>query len=223
MRTSINILLVLLCTLPLNSDVVVVVGRGVPAGGGATATDSFERTSANPMSLTMSDGTSTWVSGPSFPPDCQIVDNSDLTGTAGDSSARVATPAFNANQKATITFGTVPTGCGVIARMNSATDIDCYLVYTASTTILRIYKITDDGAGLNFVQQGADIAISAVGAGDTIGISTSGTTTTTIKAFRNDVEVGSRDDSTSPWLTGQPAVWLNTTSPRMEAFAAVDL
>lgn len=186
------------------------------AGGGVTtATDTFDRANENPLASAMSDGVSTWTNGVGAFADVQISSN-NCTGTASNSGAAVASPAFAANQRATITLGS-DNALGVCARLQSSSDGSGYAVLLANSTTVRLYRVTDTGS-LAFTALGADITVSTVSAGNTLGIECSGTT---ITALVNGASVGSRTDAT--YATGQPGVWLSNSARLIRDFTALDI
>lgn len=190
-------------------------------GGGASFTDNFNRTDANPMSTTASDGHS-WTSGPGGLDDAIIFGN-ELKGVSSGSSvgwgARVLTPTFANNQRATVTLGTTVGAfyVGPAVRVQSTTDCGgYYLLSEASTTILRIYKVTANGA--TFTQLGADYTVTALVTGDTLTLEVSGTTLTVKK---NGSQVSTtRTDAT--FSSGQPGVYCEN-SASVTTFTAVDI
>lgn len=184
-----------------------------------TFTDNFTRSDANPMSDPASGGT--WTSGPGATGDCKIVSN-ELVISSGQCGCRVLTPTFSANQKATITIsGTLNRQSKAAAvRIASTSDFDCYFIYLDNLTTLTIYKCTDSGT-LGFAALGASFTISSVSVGDTIGISATGTSTTTLEAFLNGVSLGTRIDSSSPFTNGQPGIY--HTSGGITLFEATEI
>lgn len=181
----------------------------------ATATDSFNRTDAAPMSTTMSDGFGTWTAGPGATGVLDILSNA-LRSPGTQRAAIVTSPTFAANQRAEVTL-TFSVTVGVVLRMQSASDASGYLIYLPNSTKLVVYKITDTGT-IALTQLGADIAISAVTAGDTIGGEITGTT---ITVLRNGVSQGTRTDST--YATGQPGVYIGASAATVDAYEATDI
>lgn len=163
----------------------------------------------------MSDGVGTWTSGHGAFADSQISSN-DLTGTAANSGARVLSPTFAANQRATITLGS-DNAVGVLARMQSTSNGSGYAVFLANSTTVRIYRVADSGS-LGFTALGADITVSTVVVGNTLGIECSGTT---ITALVNGSSVGSRTDAT--YASGQPGTWHSAAARNIRAFTATDV
>lgn len=184
-------------------------------GGQALCEDTFNRANENPLASTMSDGVGTWTSGHGAFADSQISSN-DLTGTASNSGARVLSPTFTANQRATITLGS-DNALGVLARMQSTSNGSGYAVLLANSTTVRIYRVTDSGS-LSFTPLGADITVSTVVAGNTLGIECSGDT---ITALVNGASVGSRTDAT--YASGQPGTWQSAAARNIRAFTATDI
>ena len=180
-----------------------------------SVTDTFDRADATPMSTAMSDGLGTWVSGPGATGDLNILSNA-LRSSGTQRAAIVTSPTFAADHRAEITL-TFSVTVGVVLRMQSSSDSSGYLIYLPNSTKLVVYKITDTGT-IALTQLGADIAISAVTAGDTIGGEITGTT---ITILRNGVSQGTRTDAT--YATGQPGVYIGASAATVESYAATDI
>lgn len=180
------------------------------AGGGATATDTFNRTDANPISSPMSDGVSTWESGPGSLNDIQIVSNR-ARNTTSNSLARASAPTFAANQLATITLAGVA-GTGAAVRIDGSGN--GYVAYVASTTSVQLYRVTSG----SFIAIGAAITVTALSSGNTVGLGIVGTTLT---LYRDAVLVDTRTEAT--YATGQPGVFSDAAGGTMESFIAIDL
>jgi hypothetical protein len=205
---------------PFNPHIRTVVS----AGGGASFTDTFNRADSNPMS---DPGVGTWTQGPGFPAPMKIVSNQAAGTASGENAARVLTPTFNANQKATITFATggVDAKVWALVRMQSTSDASGYLIRGEGTTVL-IEKVVDNGSSYVHTTVGSSFTVTALVAGDTLGISASGTGgTVTLEGFINGVSIGTRSDSTTPYISGQPGIYAEDTfgSRIIESFTAVDL
>lgn len=190
------------------------------AAGPLTATDTFNRADANPISNPMSDGIYSWTSGPGSMNDVQIQSN-QAGGTTGNSyGAKVsdASATFAGDQISTLTIGSGTVAqMGVLVRIASDTDADGYLCYLSSSTQLQIYRIDDTGT-VGLTQLGANIAISAVAAGDTIGLGMVGDTLT---AYRNGVSVATRTDST--YTAGNPGIYFGLASRFINEWTASEL
>lgn len=173
-----------------------------------TASDTFERADANPMSTTMSDGISIWVSGPGGFSDCQI-NSGVLNRVITTSGATVSSPSFGASQLAKIVFAGTPNGCGVMCRMPPSSSAG-YLLYASANVTLQLYHRTDAGV---LTQIGSNINITAIGAGDSISLKVTGTGvgTITFEMYRNDVSIGTRTFATdpSPYNSGQPGLYIS--------------
>jgi hypothetical protein len=176
--------------------------------------DDFNRADETPLS-----GGGNWNSG--VGPAAAINLNSNAAqGPSGSSGlARVATPAFANNQKSTITLAATVIEVAPAVRIQGSADCSAYIAYLYNDTTVKIFK-TDSSFGS--VQIGADYTISAVAAGNTLGISASGKSTTTLEVFRNGVSQGTRTDSSSPYTGGQPGLMI-LSAERVEAFSATDL
>lgn len=196
----------------------------IASGSIATFSDNFTRANADPLSNPSSSG-GTWTVGPGGFNNVQINSNTVIASAAtNDNGCRVLTPTFTGQQRATVTLGSVTELIGPCVRMQSTTDASCYAVITnASATSLSVYKITDTAGTITYVKNGADITISAVAAGDTIGIDASGTSTVTLTIYRNGVSVATRTDSTSPYTGGQPGFWFASSAGFMNpGYSATD-
>jgi hypothetical protein len=200
------------------------LNKPVAAGGLATATDTFNRTDADPLSSPMSDGVSTWTSGPGAFASVKIVSNEVMPSSdPSDSAARVNSPTFSGNHRSTITLSAGSLSfsyVGAAVRIQGAADGSCYavLVY-GDATALRVLKFTDTGSLAN-AALGADFTVTSLVAGDTVGLSASGTSTVTLTVYVNGVSQGTRTDSTSPYTGGQPGFY--TYDFGVNAFSATD-
>lgn len=202
---------------------MMMAGRLTPTtvAAGASFTDTFNRADENPLS-----GGGNWTTAISPGGTIKLVSNKVVGATASnDNFARVTTTAatFNANQQATITIGgSAIADISACVRIASTSSIACYLIYVSNSTTLTMYKVSAAGA---FTAQGANFTITAVVAGDTIGISASGSATTTLTVFRNGVSQGTRTDSSSPLTSGQPGLHIfnNNATQTIDSFTAVDL
>lgn len=170
----------------------------------ATYTDDFERASLG----------ANWTQRAGTP---QIYGSSDLGGgSVGDNVARWAGTAIGNDQSSQITIATFADGdAGVAVRINASGS-------------LTQYVLSSDGSGfeLGKLVAGSYTTLASAGtppsAGDTIKITASGTT---IKAFKNGVEVASVTDSSI--ASGQPGVTFYHGSivptARVEAWEGADL
>jgi len=137
--------------------------------------------------------------------------NSRPAATNTDAATRLNTAApgatIGADQYAK---GTIAADTGnennLCCRINNSTDGDCYqLSLRGLDGVTKIMKVTDSGS-LSFSQLGADIAVDPVN-GDLWEFRVTGTSTTTLKAFKGGAQQGTdRTDSTSPFTSGQPGV-----------------
>lgn len=182
----------------------------------AIATDTFNRANANPLDSPMSDGVSTWISGPGALADVKINVNR-IDATASTAGARVNAPAFAANQSATITLTGTIGNQGVGVRSASSTDADGYLAFVANSTSIEVYRAADTGT-MGFTLLGTAFTVTTLVDGDTITLSANGTT---LELFVNGVSQGTRTDST--YSTGQPWVYFSGTSRFIDTFSATDL
>lgn len=168
----------------------------VGGAGPATYTDDFNRTE-NPLS-----NGGTWSK-------CSFSGNGTLQTVAtvaegvahanADCIYYVNSPSFAANQKSTITLAiNVDVSAGV--RISSGGN--GYIAYLSNSETIQIYKLT---AG-SFSQLGTDISVTAFVIGDTLSIGATGTSTTTLTAYRNGSSVGTKTDSSSPITSGQPGI-----------------
>ncbi len=187
----------------VNTTVVVAI----------TATDTFIRSNANPISNPMSDGVSTWSTTAVGSWGATKILSNEIyaSATAADSMARVATPAFGTDYEVEMT---VPSGGitgshfnGVAMRIGSAANGACYtLRFFGSSSTLRLEKWTDGGS-LSSAQIGTDIAITPVSPGDKMSCVVSGTGTVSFQAKVNGSNVGGvNTDASSPYNSGQPGL-----------------
>lgn len=196
-----------------------VTNNSTVSGGSASFTDNFTRTNADPMSDPASGGT--WTTGSTYLGTMRILSNK-LAGSTGATTkvARVATPAFAADQRATFTLADIGTYQGVLVRSQSASDTSGYYCQLRNdNTTIRVYTYADDGSGGfgTYTQLGADITVSAMNIGDTLGFGVVGTTLT---VYRNGVSVATRTDST--FTSGQPAMQIYGDFNQATSFTAID-
>lgn len=187
----------------------------------AQIVDTFNRANDDPMTINASDGVGLWTSGPGTYNDCFIDSNALRGSTGSDNMARVVSPAFIANQSASVTlagFGGLLVGVGPAVRINSITDGDCYFAAAASTTSISIFKVVDDGATIVDTAIGAAFTVAALQAGDRIALTISGTT---LELFVNEVSQGTRTDAT--YSTGQPGIRMINNTGGADSFSAIDL
>lgn len=199
--------------------VVASVNSSGGGGGSASFTDNFTRANADPMSNPGSGGT--WTTGSTYLGTYRILSNK-LAGSAGATSkvARVATPAFSANQRATLTLADIGIFGGVMVRTQSASNTSGYFAQVRNdNTTIQLHKFDDDGAGGfgTFTKLGADFTVSAMNIGDTIGLGVVGTTLT---VYVNGSSIGTRTDST--YSSGQPGAQMYGDFNQASSFTAVD-
>lgn len=193
--------------------------------------DTFDRVAANPLDATSSSG-GTWSLGPGAFAPIQGSFNA-AHGTDGSdpaySGARVLSPSFSANQSASVTLG--QTGAelllvGPCVRMESTTVANCYAAWAESATIIRVFKLTDGLSEGSFtqVQLGSDYPVASLVTGDVIKLTVTGSSTTTLTLYVNNIAQGSPiNDSSAPFTTGQPGIFLYDTVHFATAFSADDL
>lgn len=188
-------------------------------GGSATFQDTFARADANPMSTTASDGNSWSINLSGGYDNPQILGNraAGVAGGLGVAKARVATPTFAANQRATMTIRS--TADIFIGVRCSASGDDSYEAQLVNSTTVTIYKVSGGSPSA----MGANFTITAVASGDTIGLEATGTSTTTITLYRNGVSQGTRTDSTSPHTSGQPCMVFIANGVEIEQVDATDV
>lgn len=168
---------------------------GSASGPTLVFTDTFNRADADPMSTTASGG-GTWTSGEGSFDDCVIVSNT--LGGKGVSGARVLTTnsggSFNNDQACYGTFAAagVKEDKGVMTRITSTTIGAGYLAFADDSTHVQIYIVADAGS-IVATPLGAAFTVTALVAGDILGLSSVGTTHT---AYINGVSIGSRTDAT---------------------------
>lgn len=186
-------------------------------GGGTTATDSFNRANADPISNPMSDGVSTWQSGNSTAVnDLQIQSNRAIP-VSGLSVKRVGSPTFASDQEAVITMPSSPASAiiGPAVRIQGDTNASCYVAICDNGNTIIIYRLADTGS-LGFTSLNSSGAVLTLLEGDLISITAEGTT---ITAYQNGVQRAQAIDATLSG--GQPGVFSNG-SP-IDAFSASNL
>lgn len=182
------------------------------SGGGTVFTDDFIRANADPMSDPASGGT--WTPGAGGLNNPKILSNT-LQASSGQTGANVATPAFAADQVATVTIGGSSfQAFGPMVRSQGPTDASGYLAYLGSTTSVTVYRITDTGT-LAFTSLGSR-SVSALSVGDSIGLGIVGSTLT---VYRNGIAQGATlTDAT--YASGRPGLYLGSTAPQLIGFTA---
>ena len=191
--------------------------RNVASAAGATATDTFNRADSDPLSTTMSDGVSTWTSGPGSMVNCAIISN-QLGASTTPAGVSVNFPTFSANHIATATLGADTQSFGVMVRVASSSDADGYMAYLTSATAITVYRVDDTGS-IAFVALGANVTVSALATGDTFGLGISGTTLT---VYTNGVSTAqTRTDAT--YSTGQPGAYIGSSARAFNSWTASDL
>ena len=192
--------------------------RNVAASGSTTLViDTFDRANANPISNNASDGTSTWTTARigGYDDVIRISANEAIATTGDEDGAYIVSPSHNNNQFAEIAVSSVGIGggdnFGVVVRGQSSSSGSGYMAYVpGSATTIVVYKITDSGTlGYSTL---ATLTVGTMTTGDRIRITASGTTTTTITVYVNDVSQGGATDSISPFNNGQPGVFISTAS-----------
>lgn len=178
----------------------------------ASFLDTFNRSNADPMSTTASDG-NTWTSGPGALGEPRIV-SAMLFGNAGATGCRVLTPTLSGNQRANLTLLNDIGHIGPMVRIQSASVASGYMLVADDATHLAIYKITDTGTLANVVLF-TSTATPPMVPGDILTLSVNGTT---LEAFLNGVSYGSVVDAT--FSGGQPGIWADTDTASGGPFTA---
>jgi len=187
------------------------------ASSPASFSDDFNRADADPMSNPASGGT--WDAGPGASGPPKIVSNA-LASTDGTVRvARVSTPAFSANQACT-GIGVSSNGTAVMVRIASDSSCSGYMLYFSNLTTLEFYKVTDSGS-ISLVKMGASVTVGSMSS-PTLKLTATGGATTTIEGFLNGSSIGTRDDSSSPYTSGQPGLYFQAARS-INAMEAADL
>lgn len=174
-------------------------------GGGSSATDTANRTDSSPIDSPMSDGVSTWDSGPGGLNNINIVGNV-FVGASSTSGARVATPSIAADQYSQVEREADANGFGAGVRCDA--NGNGYLAYMDGAASVTFFKVS--GNGTVFTEITPWVSVTALADGDTLKLTATGTSTTTLELFRNGVSITTRTDSTSPYTSGQPWVYLSS-------------
>lgn len=180
----------------------LAVTAPVVAAGGSTASDTFNRTDADPVSSPMSDGVSTWDSGPGGLNNIKIVSNVAV-GASSTSGARIATPSIAADQFSQVEREADANGFGVGVRCDA--NGNGYLAYMDGAASVTFYKVSGDGTV--FTEITPWVSVTALADGDTLKLTATGTSTTTLELFRNGVSITTRTDASSPYTSGQPWIY----------------
>ena len=192
--------------------------KAASGGGTVTATDTFIRADANPISSPMSDGVSTW-STPVGASGIMQISSDNAVGAADVAMARASSPSFPANQATTNTISSSSASFGAssgpMVRLQSGGG--GYLLEAQTSTTLQIFLVTDDGT-LHFTALGSAFTIGGISAGDKMVLTVSGSTLT---AIYNGTTLGSVTDST--FSSGQPGIFADGTTRFISGFGATSL
>ncbi len=192
----------------------------------ATATDTFNRADANPLTTTMSDGTSVWAA---FPGDwlgmktasnAAAHTNSTLSTAAG---LVVLTPNFYADQSVSITLGSVLDLQMLFLRGNSTLTAG-YAVEIDSATTIITYELGASAATAGITSPSQIKTGLSLVAGDVITATATGGSTTVINIYVNSILVDTYTDSTDAVTSGQPGIGvLQGGIGNLNEFFATDL
>lgn len=123
-----------------------------------------------------------------------IVSNRCEGNAAGNNLARWVADTFDADQSAQVTLGVDADGGGPCVRLTVGVAGSGYLAYTAATTFVEYYRITDG----SYAKLGATIgSLTNLAVGHTLKLAIAGTTLT---ATWNGAAQATRTDAT--WATG---------------------
>ena len=205
-----------------------VTNNSTHSGSGASATDTFNRTNATPISNPMSDGVSTWqttaVGGYLAP---VISSNVAACSTVGSYAlGRVASPTFTGQHYAQVTvppggISSTTTIIGPCVRIQSSSSGNCYSARCSTNTTIQIAKVVDTGT-IAQNALGSAFTVTGLVAGDVIKLSASGTSTVTLSLYVNGTLIGTQTDSTSPYTGGQPGFETKNNVDGPDAFSAAD-
>lgn len=204
--------------MPITIPVCHMANSGAPAPPPPTgATDTFNRTNADPVDSPMSDGSSTWESGPGAAGDVKIVSNQAVRSSGTWGIARVSSGSFDGNQYAEATLGTGGSlGACPAVRIQGTSDASCYVMRFINASIVRLYRLDDTGSiGETEI---ASVGSQSASAGDVLRIEADGTT---IKGYIEGSEVLSVTDSNHSG--GVPGIGLRTSGATIDAFDGGDL
>lgn len=107
-----------------------------------------------------------------------------------------------------------------MVRIGSDSSAAGYMLYYSNNTTLEFYKVTDSGS-VSYTKLGASVTVSTMST-PTLKLTATGGSTTTLEGFLNGVSIGTRDDSSSPYTTGQPGLHFNAARS-INAFEGADL
>jgi hypothetical protein len=197
-------------------------------GGSPSFTDNFTRANASPISNPSSSGGSWYQSAlgtGSYAENKILSDLAAPTSASTNCYSFISSPSFGNNQTCTVTLtaGGIASGsyCGPVVRMQSTSNISGYVLQTnGGSSEVVVVKITDSGGSIS---QNPILDYSTpLTAGDTIGISASGTTSTLITVYHNGASVSTVTDSSSPFTGGQPGLsfYQTTVSAPISAVSA---
>jgi hypothetical protein len=197
-------------------------------GGSPSFTDNFTRANASPISNPSSSGGSWYQSTlgtGSYPENKIVCDQAAPTSASTSCYSYISSPAFSNNQTCTVTLtaGGIASGSyvGPVVRMQSTSNISGYVLQTnGGGSEVVVVKITDSGGSIS--QNPILDYSTTIVAGDTIGISASGTTSTLITVYHNGAVVSTVTDSSSPFTGGNPGLsfYQTTVSAPISAVSA---
>lgn len=166
-------------------------------------TDTYARSNEAPLS---NGGTWTTPVGNITITAVNLASNKAIGSTAAENLAMVNSPSFPANQRSQMIYnGAIYAGPGV--RLTSAVTANGYVLSTSMASVLQLLKITDNGATEGYAAMGADILPArALVAGDLLELEVSGSATTTLNVYWNQMLIATRTDSSSPFTSGQPFI-----------------
>lgn len=190
-----------------------------------TASDTFNRTDADPMSNPMSDGIGTWSVGPGNWQDLKIASNvvrdTNPAGTSG-AAAVVSSPTFAANQSISIVFGSTIGGQLLIVRGDSLLEAGYGLVVDDSDTIIFTQLSSSSHSAVSGLSIVNGLSFSA---GETITLTVTGSGPVTLTAYNDGVEIGSYTDNSGYVTSGQPGIGVinGVADGLIDSFSATDL
>lgn len=171
----------------------------------ATYTTTFDDPAENPLSESAN-----WTNGPGdYDP---VQKSGGLAGSADSGGGQptagvVSSLTPGTDQEATVVLGLFESasqvgriGPSVRASTTAADSYSC--VADDNAPGYRFYKNSQSGGAVVQTQLGVEVTSPAPANGDTIKLTATGTSTTTLECFVNGGSIGTRTDSTAPYTSG---------------------
>lgn len=186
--------------------------KKVAASSAVTRTDNFNRTE-NPLTAT------NWTTAPGSNAVQANGTKAAATANGAVNASYYSGATFSANHYAETTWETAGTKGPLVRVQSAGAALNAYGLKSDNSTTFYIRKCVDG----TWSTLGATITVGAVSASSRIRLDATGTSTTTVKFLIDDVEVASRDDSSSPHNGGAPGISFYYTDSYLDDWEGGDL